>query len=127
MRLDIQLYNQALDYVKEGQWHESEMLLVQAIGLNSQEAEYHSLLAVAFLGLGLTSRAIEQLRMAHELNPSDPLLQHHLPLLILGGNDSSSGFDTPPDSGSRVPSPPKPSTPNVGAETLPDQGVSKIP
>ena len=72
MRLDIQLYNQALDYAKEGQWHESERLLVQAIGLNPQEAEYHSLLAVAFLGLGLTSRAIAQLRMAHELNPSDP-------------------------------------------------------
>lgn len=127
MRLDIQLYNQALDYAKEGQWHKSEILLLQAIGLNSQEAEYHSLLAVAFLGLGLTSRVIEQLRIAYELDPSDPLLQHHLPLLILGGSGSSPGFDTPPDTGSRVPTPPQPFTPNIGAETLPDQGISEIP
>ncbi len=127
MRKDIELYNQALDHAKQGQWHESETLLLQAIGLNSQEAEYQSLLAVSFLGLGLKSQAIEQLKIAYELKPTDPLLQPYMRLLILGGGDPSSGFDTPPNNGSYVPVKPKPFMPSFGAEALPDQGTSEIP
>uniref|UniRef100_A0A832M3G3 Tetratricopeptide repeat protein n=1 Tax=Oscillatoriales cyanobacterium SpSt-402 TaxID=2282168 RepID=A0A832M3G3_9CYAN len=127
MREDIQLYNQALDHAKQGQWQESETLLLQAIQLNSQEAEYYSLLAVSLLGLGLISRAIAYLRMAYKLNPSDPLLQHHILLLILGGSDTPLHFDIPPNTDSYVPTRPKPFTPSFGAEALPDQGISDIP
>lgn len=137
MREDIAYYNQALDYAKEEQWHEAKALLGKAIALSTDEAEYHSLLGVVYLGLRDNNAALAQFRVAYRLNKEDPLLQPYMLFLLFGefGLDdykpptAFSGWDgrPPPNSGSAFPRKPKPLTPTVGAETLPDQGVSQIP
>ena len=138
MQKHIVYYNQALDYAKEGLWLEAESLLEQAISLESQVAEYHSLLAVVYLGLKKRRPAIVQLRLAYQLNVQDPLLQEWMALLILGHADQPDDKDEPPGSaplgrgGSKDPRPPFPPnpypfTPSEGAEALPDNGSSQTP
>lgn len=129
MRTDIQLYNEALDYAKNGNWQIASSLLFKAIDLNAQEAEYYSLLGVCCLGLGSALDAIDQFRIAYNLNPTDPLLQPYIPLLILGVSISFRDTDTdfPPPSGSRVPQEPSPFDFPFGAEALPDEGFSTSP
>ncbi|MDM9384273.1 hypothetical protein QUB80_26715 [Chlorogloeopsis sp. ULAP01] len=87
MRQDIELYNQALDSGKEGAWADVILILRKALEINDSEAEYHSLMGVACLGLDLKDLAIYHFRQANKLNPRDPLLAHYLPLL---NNDDDS-------------------------------------
>jgi Flp pilus assembly protein TadD len=77
MRADIESYNQALDYAKAGLWSPAEVFLVKAIDLNPEEAEYHSLLGVVRLGLGMKRLAMQHFQDAYYLNCQDPLLQHY--------------------------------------------------
>jgi tetratricopeptide (TPR) repeat protein len=117
MGKDIELYNQALDYGKEGIWADVILLLHQALKINDSEAEYYSLMGVAYLGLETKDLAIYNFRQAYKLNPLDPLLAHYLPFL----NDD----DYPPFAD--IPRSPNPLTPSTAAEAEPDNGVSKIP
>ncbi|MFQ4146554.1 hypothetical protein [Chlorogloeopsis sp. ULAP02] len=113
MRQDIELYNQALDSGKEGAWADVILILRKALEINDSEAEYHSLMGVACLGLDLKDLAIYHFRQANKLNPCDPLLAHYLPLL----ND-----DDPPTTG--MPRSPYPSMPSAGAEIEFDDGMN---
>ncbi|MBF2004656.1 hypothetical protein ACF3DV_05815 [Chlorogloeopsis fritschii PCC 9212] len=106
MRQDIELYNQALDSGKEGAWADVILILRKALEINDSEAEYHSLMGVACLGLELKDLAIHHFRQANKLNPSDPLLAHYLPLL----HDD----DDPPST--RIPRSPYPFMPSTGTE-----------
>jgi len=127
MRTDIQLYNQALDYAKYGNWQLASSLLFKAIDLNDREAEYYSLLGVCHLGLGSPFDAIDQFRIAYNLNPKDSLLQPYILLLILGVRTLLRDKDLPPSSGPCVPREPHPLLPTSGAEAVPDDGISTIP
>jgi tetratricopeptide (TPR) repeat protein len=118
MRPDIELYNEALDSGKEGAWADVVLLLRKALQINDSEAEYYSLMGVAYLGLELKDLAIYNFRQANKLNPYDPLLAHYLPFL----NDD----DNPPFADD-IPHSPKPITPNIAAETEPDNGESQFP
>jgi len=130
MREDIQYYNQALHCAQEGRWGETRDLLLKAIALRVDEAEYHSLLAVAYLGLQDRKLALEQFRLAYSLNAQDPLLQPYLSFIVFGEFDSGSshpGYDFPPNSGSPFPRAPYPLNPNTGAEASPDYGLGQTP
>jgi tetratricopeptide (TPR) repeat protein len=115
MRPDIELYNEALDCGKEGAWADVVLLLRKALQINDSEAEYYSLMGVAYLGLELKDLAIYNFRQAHKLNPFDPLLAHYLPFL----ND-----DNPPYT--NIPRSPNPLIPNTGAEAEPDNGENNF-
>lgn len=80
-RKDTIYYNQALEYANEEQWHEVKALLDKAIALRSDEAEYYSLLGVAYLGLRDNHAALVQFRLAYGLDKDDPLLQPHMQFL----------------------------------------------
>ncbi|XGV96120.1 MAG: FHA domain-containing protein [Leptolyngbya sp. BL-A-14] len=112
-RKDILYYNQALEYANEEQWHEVKMLLDQAIALRSDEAEYYSLLGVAYLGLRDNHAALVQFRLAYSLDKDDPLLQPHMQFLLFGEfglsdyrtstGDGNVGYGTSPVSRSPFP------------------------
>lgn len=92
------------------------LLLREALKINDSEAEYHSLMGVACLGLELEGLAIHHFRQAYKLKPLDPLLAHYLPFL----NDDDPPF-------ADIPRSPHPLMPSAGAEAKPDDGVSQVP
>jgi len=117
MRQDFQLYNQALDFGKEGAWADVILLLREALEINGSEAEYYSLIGVAYLGLELRDLARYHFRQAYKINRFDPLIAHYLP--FLDDDDDRPHAD--------ILRSPHPFTPSAATEAKPDNGVSEIP
>ncbi|XGV99726.1 MAG: tetratricopeptide repeat protein [Leptolyngbya sp. BL-A-14] len=89
MSEDIQLYKQALRLAYDGTLREAQELLQSAIALRDDQASYHSLLAVIYMGRGKKEKAREHFRRAYELDEHDPLLQPHLEFMRTGEEDWS--------------------------------------
>jgi hypothetical protein len=141
MREDIQLYNLALDFAKVGAWQSAIVKLHLAIARRPQEAEYHSLLAVAYLGCSDRTSPIapdstlnQSQQMYHHLaklafhralalNLNDPILSKYLDW-VLGSSDD----DHPPHP-DRSPRSPQPNFPNSSttANLIDAAPIAQIP
>lgn len=66
-------YRRAQEYAKKGVWAQVVVELRDAIRLEPDRSEYHSLLATAYLMQNLTGMAKVHFRQALKFNPNDPL------------------------------------------------------
>ena len=89
-------YGRAQEYAKKGAWNQVVAELRDAIRLEATRAEYHSLLAKAYLMQNLPGMAKVHFRQALKLNPNDPLALQYAARL-----DLASPQATRPVSGGR--------------------------
>ncbi len=66
-------YQRAQEYMKKSNWPLAVQELRDAIRIESNQSEYHSLLATAYLMQNLPKAATAYFRQALKLNPNDPL------------------------------------------------------
>jgi len=66
-------YRRAQEYMKKGNWSQAVQELKDAIKLEADKAEYHSLLGLAYLHQQYAGMAKVYLRQALKLNPQDPI------------------------------------------------------
>jgi tetratricopeptide (TPR) repeat protein len=143
MREDIQRYNAALDYAKVGDWRSAISQLHPAIARQSQEAEYHSLLGVAYLGcadcddiaappdLAVDQAAQMYIHLARlafhralALNPNDLLLATYLDWLLNEPFDD----DRPDRPANPSPRSPQPNFPSSSTANFIDaESITQIP
>lgn len=76
-------YHRAQEYAKKRAWSQVVAELRDAIRLESNRAEYHSLLATAYLMQNLRGMAKVHFRQALKFNPNDPLALHYAARLDL--------------------------------------------
>jgi tetratricopeptide (TPR) repeat protein len=144
MREDIRLYNLALDCDQVGDWEAAIAKLHRAIEDRPQEAEYHSLLAVAYLGccdkaLPTPDSTLEQsrqmythlarlaFRRALALNRNDPILSKYLNWLLDSlDNDHPDDHPPYPDPAPRSPQPNFPSS-STAANLIDAASIAQIP
>jgi hypothetical protein len=152
MREDIELYNTALDCAQVGDWKAAIVTVCQAIALEPDEAEYHSLLAVAYLGCRARRIPVAQINPsmpagqsdfttytklarrafynAFLIDPGDPLLDSYMSWLFWAAPDHGG---TPPSD--HHPNPdrsPKPSPPDLpmhdtAANFIDAEAITQIP
>ncbi|GAB4378730.1 MAG: tetratricopeptide repeat protein [Elainellaceae cyanobacterium] len=98
-------YQRAQEYVKKRAWSQAVAELRDAIRLEANRSDYHSLLAIAYLMQNLPGMAKVHLRQALKLNPNDPLALQYAAKLDL--------------------TPPATSVKNTAQETSPRNSASK--
>lgn len=76
-------YYRAQEYAKKGAWNQVVAELRDAIRLEATRAEYHSLLAKAYLMQNLPGMAKVHFRQALKFNPNDPLASQYAARLDL--------------------------------------------
>jgi hypothetical protein len=152
MREDIKLYNTALDCAQVGDWKAAIAAICQAIALEQDEAEYHSLLAVAYLGCRARRIPVAQINPSmHEgqldfatytklarrafynaflIDPGDPLLDSYMSWLFgaAPGNDSTPPGDHHPNP-DRAPKPSPPDLPmnDTAAHFIDAEAITQVP
>jgi hypothetical protein len=152
MRADIRLYNTALDCAQIGDWKAAIAAIYQAIALEADEAEYHSLLAVAYLGCRAQRIPVAQINPsihkdqsdfatytklarrafynAFLIDPGDPLLDSYMSWLF----GSAPGNDRPPPNDQhpnpdRAPKPSPPDSPmhDTAAHLIDAEAIAQVP
>lgn len=88
-------YHRAQDYAKKGTWSQVVIELRDAIRLESDRSEYHSLLAKAYFTQNLPGMAKVHFRQALKLNPNDALALQYATTLNLAPSalPSASGMN----------------------------------
>jgi hypothetical protein len=152
MRKDIELYNTALDFAEKGDWKSTIAHVYPAISLEADEAEYHSLLAVAYLGCRARRIPVAQINPALDadqsdfviytklarqafynaflIDPGDCLLGSYMSWLFGHGSDHNN---SPPDDNPLHPDrAPKPSPPNLpmsdtAANFIDAEAIAQVP
>jgi hypothetical protein len=156
MREDIKLYNTALDCAQIGDWKATIATVCQAIALEPDEAEYHSLLAVAYLGCRARRIPVAQINPsmhksmcagqsdfatytklarrafynAFLIDPGDPLLDSYMSWLFgaAPGNDGPPPSDHHPNPDrAPKPSPPDWPTHDTAANFIDAEAITQIP
>jgi curved DNA-binding protein CbpA len=82
-------YYRAQEYAKKPNWPQVVAELRDAIRLESNRAEYHSLLAKAYLMQNLVGMAKVHFRQALKFNPRDPLAMQYAAKLDLTGAEKT--------------------------------------
>lgn len=70
-------YRRAQEYMKNANWAQAIQELRDAIKIEANTSEYHSLLGVAYLQQNLRGMATVYFKQALKLNPDDPLAQKY--------------------------------------------------
>jgi curved DNA-binding protein CbpA len=90
-------YQRAQEYAKKANWPQTVAELRDAIRLEADRSEYHSLLAKAYLMQNLTGMAKVHFRQALKFNPQDPLaLQYAAKLGLIPDQSESKASSQPP-------------------------------
>jgi hypothetical protein len=152
MREDIELYNRALDFAREGDWKSTISHVYRAIAVEADEAEYHSLLAVAYLGCQALRIPVAQInpeldadrsdfaiytKLARQafynaflIDPGDCLLGSYMSWLFNDGldhNDSPSDDNPPDPDRAPKPSPPNLPTSDTAARFIDAEVIAQVP
>jgi hypothetical protein len=86
MREDIRLYNIALLYAQAGNWPATIARLYQAIDLEANEAAYHSLLAVSYLGCRAMEIPVAQTKPAVHSSSAELCRSMDMPPSLFNAN-----------------------------------------
>ena len=87
-------YRRAQEYMKNSKWAQAVQELRDAIKLEADKSEYHSLLGVAYLRQNLAGMATVYFRQALKLNPNDALAAKYAGQLGIKDVAATNGHST---------------------------------
>lgn len=91
-------YERAQEYMKKGAWSQAVLELKDALKLEPNKGQYHSLLGLAYLRQDLRGTATAHFRRALQINPQDEIAIHFATKLnIQTQNGSVSNSSTKPE------------------------------